>query len=68
VEGSVNADYSNPVRLETVETEARLDLKAGKEPVTAIYLRVRVFKNLDDKGNREYSEWNNEIIKVQKES
>ena len=68
VEGSVNADYSNPVRLETVETEARLDLKAGKEPVTAIYLRVRAFKNLDDKGNREYSEWNNEIIKVQKES
>ena len=45
-------------KLETAGNEAGLTIKAGKEKVEAIYIRARAFKNLDDKGNKEYSDWN----------
>ena len=57
LEGSVYEDFSNSVKVETAENEARLTIKAGKKKVEALYTRVRAFKNLDDKGNREYSGW-----------
>lgn len=61
LEGSAYEDFSNSVKVETTENEARLTIKAGKK-VEALYTRIRAFKNLDDKGNREYSEW--EVLKL----
>ncbi len=64
IEGSVNENFSNSVKTETTETEVRLNIKAGSGKATALYVRVRAFKNLDDKGKREYSEWNNMVLQL----
>ena len=58
-EASVNEDFTDSEKTETTDTKGKVYVNVGSSKVTKLYARVRAYKIIDDKGTREYSEWNN---------
>ena len=58
-EAQVNEDFTDSEKTETTDTKGKVYVNVGSSKVTKLYARVRAYKIIDDKGTREYSEWNN---------